>query len=284
MQRPRVTVVVPTRARPQALARCLEALGRQTIAEAVEVVVVQDGDDLPTLETTVAAFPNARLISQRRAGPGAARNRGAGVARASVLCFTDDDCEPVPQWAEAFEHALATGASAAGGRTINGVGSSRTADASQFVVDHLSGRCRGGSVGAAYGAANNIAVRTDVYAAVPFDVRFRFAGGDRNWCARLHAAGYRMAYSPTALVHHKHRLDLKSFLRQHFAYGRGAYSYRSGLGSPLRLEPSDFYASLLTRAFRAGPGMGGLVALSQVATAAGYVTEALAAKRSPAAD
>ena len=279
-----MTVVIPTRARPQALTRCLEALNRQTIAEALDVIVIQDGDDLPKLESTLAAFPKARLVSQRRAGPGAARNRGAALARAPIICFTDDDCEPDPHWAEAFEAVLADGVAASVGRTVNGVRSGRLANASQFVLDHLTDRSRESSLHAAYGAANNIAVRADVYAAVPFDARFRFAGGDRDWCVRLHAAGYRIAYSTRALVRHRHSLDLQSFLRQHFAYGRGAYSYRSRLGSPLRLEPSDFYASLLARAFRVGPSMGGLVTLSQAATAAGYVTEALASQRSPAVD
>jgi glycosyltransferase involved in cell wall biosynthesis len=279
MERPRVTVVIPTRARPQALTRCLEALERQTIAEALDVIVIQDGDDLPTLESSLAAFPAARLVTQRRAGPGAARNRGVALARAPIICFTDDDCEPDPQWAEAFEAALADGASAVVGRTVNGVRSARLANASQFVVDHLTDSSRESSVHAAYGAANNIAARADVYAAVQFDAGFRFAGGDRDWFARLHASGYQVAYSPTALVRHMHSLDLRSFLRQHFAYGRGAYNYRSRHGSPLRLEPSGFYTSLLMRAFRAGPSMGSVVALSQAATAAGYVTEALASQR-----
>jgi GT2 family glycosyltransferase len=284
MERPRVTVVIPTRARPQALTRCLEALSRQTIAEALDVIVIQDGDDLPALDSTLAVLPGARLVTQRRAGPGAARNRGAALARAPILTFTDDDCEPDPKWAEAFEAVLGDGVAAAVGRTINGVRSARLASASQFVVDHLTDRSRESSVHAAYGAANNIAVRADVYAAVQFDARFRFAGGDRDWFARLHASGYRVTYAPTALVRHMHSLDLRSFLRQHFAYGRGAYNYRSRLGSPMRLEPSGFYASLLTRAFRVGPSMGSLVALSQAATAAGYVTEALASQRPPAVD
>ena len=39
---------------------------------------------------------NARLESQ--AGPGGERNAGWREARAPIVAFTDDDCEPTPQW------------------------------------------------------------------------------------------------------------------------------------------------------------------------------------------
>lgn len=102
MDAPRVTIIVPTRDRPRSLERALDALGRQTLRDSVEVLVVQDGGrDL--LGPLVAGSPHARLIRQDAAGPGAARNRGAREARAGILCFTDDDCEPASDWAERLE-------------------------------------------------------------------------------------------------------------------------------------------------------------------------------------
>jgi GT2 family glycosyltransferase len=76
---PVVSVVVPTCARPDLLARCLAALDRQTIGrERFEVIVVDDG--------------------ATRHGPAAARNRGWRRASAPIIAFTDDDTEPDADW------------------------------------------------------------------------------------------------------------------------------------------------------------------------------------------
>ena len=56
MDAPRVTVIVPTRDRPESLERTLDALGRQTLGESIEVLVVQDGGR-DVLGTLVAGTP-----------------------------------------------------------------------------------------------------------------------------------------------------------------------------------------------------------------------------------
>lgn len=66
-----------------------------------EVIVVSDG---PDEETAVAADHFSRLMNVRylalpeKKGPAAARNLGWLSARASVIAFTDDDCQPDNQW------------------------------------------------------------------------------------------------------------------------------------------------------------------------------------------
>jgi len=245
---PRVTVIVPTRDRPEQLGHCLAALAAQTVdAAELEVLAVQDAEG---------------------AGPGAARLRGAALAQAPILCFTDDDCEPDPGWAAALEQALLAGADAAVGRTVNAVQNNRFSQASQLVVTHLMERQAG------YGTANNMAVRAEALREVPFDTRFRFAGGDRDWAVRLRSAGKRVAFVPDAVVRHRHDLSAADFVRQQFAYGRGAYAFRRRHAAPVRREAPSLYVSLLARAWRAGPAMGLLVAASQVVTAAGYAVAA----------
>jgi GT2 family glycosyltransferase len=50
------------------------------------------------------------------------------------------------------------------------------------------------------------------------------AGEDREFCDRWLRHGYRMAYVPKATVYHAHELTFCTFWRQHFGYGRGAFS------------------------------------------------------------
>ena len=99
-----ISVVVPVRNDPGHLRSCLEGLAASRRADD-EVIVVDDAstDDSPA----VAASLGARVLRMdRRAGPAAARNRGAEVARGEHLFFVDADVvvhpETVGQVAAAF--------------------------------------------------------------------------------------------------------------------------------------------------------------------------------------
>ena len=278
MSSPRVAVAVPTRNRPSSLARCLEALEAQTIAHELEILVVCDGLDAASrIAEVVRGWQRARLLVQDQAGPGSARNLAARAASAPILLCTDDDCEPQADWAERLAAAIGQGADGAVGRALNGQPQSALAGASQLVVTYLQEQAlREGGV---YGAANNLGCRTEALRRVPFDPAFRFAGGDRDWCARAAAAGLRLAYEPRACVVHRQRLTLASFWRQQLAYGRGAYLFRRRRGIPIGLENAGFYAGLVRRAVADRPAVGGLVVVGQAATAAGFLLEALGARR-----
>lgn len=103
----RVSVIVPTRNRPDALRRLLDSLLDTDIV--FEVVVVDDGSQ----PIAAATNPKVRLI--RNEVPrlvSASRNRGAREASGDLLLFIDDDCVVAPgavqALAKAFEreHAL----------------------------------------------------------------------------------------------------------------------------------------------------------------------------------
>jgi glycosyltransferase involved in cell wall biosynthesis len=64
--------------------------------------------------------PQVRLM-QSGAGPAAARNSGASAALGTYICFTDDDCEPQPDWGERITASLRKRAAAVAGLTVNGL-------------------------------------------------------------------------------------------------------------------------------------------------------------------
>lgn len=274
---PPISVVVPTRDRPDRLAVCLAALERQT-AE-LEIVVVDDASrDAAAVAAVVAGAPRARFVRGAGRGPAAARNLGVTAARAPVVCFTDDDCEPVPGWAAVLAARIEAGADAAAGPTRNGRPQSVVAAAAQAVATHLAeatidpaGRMR-------FAPTSNLACRADVCAAVPFDESYPLAAGeDRDWCARLVGSGRTLAFVPEALVRHHQELTPAGFWRQQVRYGRGAWRFRTGQG-PRRPEPAGFYLGLLRRGFAEGARAGLLVGVAQVATAVGMVQEAAATR------
>ena len=273
---PAVSVIVPTRDRPRALARCLEALDRQRLDAELEVVVVDDGSTDPAgVADAVARSARARLLRLNGGGPAAARNHGVRSAGGSLILFTDDDCEPEPAWAARLAAALLNGADAAGGKTINSREHSALAEASQAIADHLVETSHRLPARAPFATSNNLACRADVLAAIPFDERYRSPGGeDRDWCVRLAEQGFQLTFDATAIVLHHHELGLRDFWRQHVAYGRGAYRFRRSHPSEWRTGGWPFYTGLVRRGFQRGTTVGAMVCVAQVATSVGFLGEA----------
>jgi glycosyltransferase involved in cell wall biosynthesis len=286
---PRLSVVVPTRDRPDALGRCLAALEAQVapdldLATDVEVLVVDDGSRDPaavaaTVDARTGPVP-VRLVRGEGRGPAAARNLGAARAAGALLCFTDDDCRPEPGWLAALTRRAAAGATVVAGPTVACVEDGPWAAAAQVVTNHLlleSLDPVAGRVG--FAPTSNLACSAEVHRRLPFDERFPTAAGeDRDWCARLASEGIALAYEPAARVRHHPGLDLAGFWRQQRRYGRAAPVFRRRAG----LRPLDgpgFYARLVRRGFAAGGVVGVLVLLSQAATAAGVAAALLEARR-----
>ncbi len=103
---PDVSVVAATHNRRELVELLLRALERQTIGIGrFEVIVVDDGSSDGTPAFLAEERDAGRLFLQllgheRPLGASAARNAGWAVARAPLVAFTDDDCEPTPQWLE----------------------------------------------------------------------------------------------------------------------------------------------------------------------------------------
>ncbi len=92
---PRISVLVPTHGRGDALRRLLDGLAQQTLPpEEFEVVVVDDGSPVP-FRCEPDDFPYAQtVLTQPQAGPGAARNLGLEHCRAPLVLILNDDAIP----------------------------------------------------------------------------------------------------------------------------------------------------------------------------------------------
>ena len=273
---PRVSVIVPTRDRPSSLQRCLDALERQVGIPDFEVVIVDDGSRrADEVARVVARSPRARVLRQDQSrGPAAARNQGARTARGSILLFTDDDCEPAPDWASRLAAVIENDAQAAAGVLVNGLPSDRLAAATDTILGFVQRQATGPGGTTRFATTNNLACRAELLAAYPFDERFRPAGEDRDWCARVVAAGHSLIVEPSAFVLHRQDLTVRSFWRKHLNYGRA--SYRFHRLHVRELESPHFYAGLVRSGFSGGVANGLLVGVAQLATAIGFVREALA--------
>ena len=285
---PRLSVVIPSYERPAQLEACLRAMAAQRLArEEFEVIVVDDGSARPPREL-VEQFRrdlNVRLLEQSNAGPAAARGSGARQAQGTHVVFTDDDCRPDPLWLGALSSCIAVHPDAAvGGRIVNDLGARLCSTASQLLIEFLYRHHNPNDAESRFLITSNLALPLSAFLAIGgFDATFPLAAGeDRDLCERWREAGHPMVYCPDAVVAHAHDLGVWSFLGQHFNYGRGAHHLhraraRRGQGR-FRLESVGFYARLIFFPFGSEPVvrallLSNLLALSQLAYAAGYVFE-----------
>jgi len=93
-----VSVVIPTRNRPQVVSRAVKSALAQTLTT-IEVIVVVDGPDGETAEA-LSEIKDSRLKVVElvnNLGPSGARNAGVRAAKGYWIAFLDDDDEWLPQ-------------------------------------------------------------------------------------------------------------------------------------------------------------------------------------------
>jgi len=285
---PFFSVVIPTYQRKASLWNCLEAVSQLSYPkDRFEVIVVDDSNDRGIKDFLSPFYDRFHLLvlSQKNAGPAAARNKGRGHASGRYLVFTDDDCMPDTGWLDALaQRFLKTPDCAIAGKTVNALTSNLYSIASHIIIDYLYTHYNMNSDDARYAVSSNLALPAEGFDTIGgFDMSFNRPGGeDRDLCARWLDHGFRIVYAPEVIVHHYHALSLKSFLKQHFNYGRGAYFFhqkRSELipGSK-KMESLRFYINLISYPlsqplFRNRLLLVMLLALSQVSIFEGYLIE-----------
>lgn len=290
MSKPAVSVVIPTRSRPEQLRACLRGIADlEHDTSELEVIVVNDGGRGP-LEPVVAPFRNRlslQLLELNGAGPAAARNAGSAAARGRFLVFIDDDCVPAPGWLSALrEEHEGHPELLLGGHVVNALPDNPYSTASQLIATYVTEYYRTGTSREMFFTTNNFALQS---------ARFRELGGfdasipsrtaeDKEFCDRWRAHGYPMASVPDAIVYHAHHLTLPRFLLQHYNYGRGILAFRllrrRRGGKALLPEPLSFYGNLILsptrdRALRHRWRYVLLLIASQVATATGALKASL---------
>ncbi|WP_051221598.1 glycosyltransferase [Conexibacter woesei] len=225
---PRLTVVVPTVGRREALARNLAALaGQDAPAGSFAVLVV---DDAPGAPTDVAALAPAgmHLAVLRTAGAGAAkaRNAGARAADTELVLFVDDDVVPEPGLVAGHLAAHDAGAPDVvfgpypprlRERTLAASG------AEPWWVDHTDEIMRTGHLRFTDVLSGNTSVRRERFVArggFP-EAMATWRREDWAWGLQLQEEGAVLAVAPGARAWHEYRLSAVQRLNAAYGEGRG---------------------------------------------------------------
>jgi glycosyltransferase involved in cell wall biosynthesis len=247
----RASIVIPTRNRVALLEKCLSALAKQEMDPGgMEIIVVDDGSTDGTAERVRALaekLPFAtRVLKGGGRGPAAARNLGWRDAKAPIVLFTDDDCEPVPSWAAEMVGFLGSSSDYAGaGGEIRRL---RDSLAARFTDDIRCMDHPGDPADVDYLVSANAAYRRAVLEQVRgFDESFPCAGGeDPELSFRVKASGKKLGKAPNAVVLHNHPASIRGVYRMHHRYGRGEFGLaRLGIAGETRRDTKT-----LVRGFR----------------------------------
>ena len=99
LTRPTLSIVIPTRNRPEFAANCVSKVLGCAPGE-FELILVDQSDGAETGQALAFASSDARFryLPSGTRGAGAARNAGIEQAQGDLVAFTDDDCIVAPDW------------------------------------------------------------------------------------------------------------------------------------------------------------------------------------------
>lgn len=212
--RPAISVVIPVRNGAAMLARCLEALALND-GVAWECIVVDDGSTDGSAAVARRFGARVESVDGAPAGPARARNQGAQLARAPILCFFDADVVPRPdtlaQFAALFaaDHQLA----AAFGSYDAQPGATDMLSQYRNLLHHFVHQTAREAASTFWSGCG--AIRRDVFLGLGgFDTSFaRPSIEDIELGYRLHGQGARIRLAKHIQVQHLKRWTLWSILK-----------------------------------------------------------------------
>jgi glycosyltransferase involved in cell wall biosynthesis len=202
---PRISVVIPSKNRPECLQLLLEDLRKQTWPPQ-QIIVVDQSDEPYSLAGVT------HLVDHQR-GPCAARNLGTSVAEGDIIVFLDDDvrleedilfrlCEPIA----GGRFKAATGAIQHAGSSISERTSGAWLPAGRPWIRVLTSgpQRRNDGVTLSFGGCGSAVLKTTLEEVGGFDPFFDpdGAGEDREMALRLFHRGHAIAYCGSATIHH----------------------------------------------------------------------------------
>lgn len=105
MSHPKISIIIPTHNRPDALVETLAHLRQQDPATDYEIIVVDDGSMPPVVLSENSLHPRCTLVRLAGVERSAARNAGAAIAEGELLIFIDDDIHVGREFLRAYLRA-----------------------------------------------------------------------------------------------------------------------------------------------------------------------------------
>ncbi|MEM7330880.1 MAG: glycosyltransferase family A protein [Chloroflexota bacterium] len=212
-----ISIIIPAYNAEKTLGSCLQALKAQTVQQPYEIIVV---DDASIDQTAAVAQQHSAILLKlpQNRGAAAARNLGLKHAQGDIICFTDADCLPRPNWLEQmiqpFDNPEIIG--------CKGIYETQQTEwVARFVqIEYedkydLLKKAQFIDFIDTYSAAYR---KSHLLKHDGFDERI-FYVEDQELSFRLAAEAYKMVFQPAAIVGHVHSNTLSKYVRKKFMIG-----------------------------------------------------------------
>lgn len=215
----KISVIIPTRNRPERLSKTLEGLLRQDLSRSCyEIIVVDDGSTPPVSLNTNDQLEACALIRLEGVERSAARNRGAAIAFGEIVLFLDDDMAVRPDFLSVHlrGHEQWPGALIVGGvRLPDETQATPFGRFRQRLEQRDTPRLPGPSANRNFCTAANMSIGRDVFAELGgFDIGIS-SSEDQDLALRHKARGGEIVFLPAAeAIHWDHSLDIRGYCRR----------------------------------------------------------------------
>ncbi len=220
----RYSIIIPVYNRPDELRELVDSLTHQTVHD-FEVVVVEDGSDIPCREVCddFEGQLEIKYFEKPNSGPGQSRNYGVERAKGEYVIILDSDVVLPEGYLAAIDEELSSQpCDAFGGPDRAADSFTRTQKAISYSMTSFftTGGIRGGKkkLDKFYPRSFNMGIRRDIYQKLGGFSNMRF-GEDVDFSIRIFKADYSCRLFPEAWVYHKRRTDFRKFWRQVYNSG-----------------------------------------------------------------
>jgi glycosyltransferase involved in cell wall biosynthesis len=228
MSPPEISILIPTRGRPDYLDVTLASVAPQARAAGAEVIVVDDAGDGETQRVATRHGVGHRSTPAPHSGANAARNVGIQAAHGDVIVLIDDDIRAPSDWLAQLRAGIAAtpGADVFGGpirADLEGGGPHSCGRERPPITTLDLGPCDRDA--ALVWSANMAIRRTALERVGDFDESIRGRGEEEDWERRYAGDGARIRYLAAAGIEHRRtRADarLRPLSAAAYALGRSA--------------------------------------------------------------
>ena len=224
MENIKFSIVIPLYNRPDEIDELLNSLTKQTVKN-FEVVVVDDGSDIPAVDIIESYKDKLDLkyFVKQNSGPGLTRNFGAERSSGNYIIFFDSDCIIPPDYMKIVTESLdAEYVDAYGGPDAALPTFTPVQKAISYAMTSIlsTGGIRGASekAGKFHPRSFNMGFSRKVFENTGGFSDMRF-GEDIDMTLRILENGFTTKLIKEGFVYHKRRTDFKKFFRQIFNSG-----------------------------------------------------------------
>lgn len=209
---PFVSVVVCTYNRKNLLKSCLDSIFETDYPKSSYEVIIVDGGSTDGTEELCEKFPQIRFVIEKKYGLAHARNKGAEVARGSIVVYTDDDCVVDKGWLRNLVAGFQFS------ENVMGVGGPVYPLQPETVPEKINVKAalglfyEGETAKLTNGViTSNSAFKKELFETITFDETLGInrrgnlilSGEDTAFCQKIMGSGFHINYVPDAKVYHR---------------------------------------------------------------------------------